>query len=54
MNANRIMVIKRDGRREPLDVEKLHKVIYWACEGLKNVSVSEVEIRSQIRAMMMR
>lgn len=49
MNANRTMVIKRDGRKEPLDVEKLHKVVFWATEGLKNVSVSEVEIRSQIQ-----
>jgi len=49
MNANRIMVIKRDGHRELLDVEKLHQVVYWATEGLKNVSVSEVEIRSQIQ-----
>jgi len=49
MNANRIMVIKRDGHKESLDVEKLHQVIYWATEGLKNVSVSEVEIRSQIQ-----
>ena len=49
MNANRIMVIKRDGRKEHLDLEKLHKVVYWATEGLKNVSVSEVELRSQIQ-----
>ena len=49
MNANRIMVIKRDGRKEPLDVEKLHKVVFWATEGLKNVSVSELELRSQIQ-----
>ena len=49
MNANRIMVIKRDGHKELLDVEKLHQVVYWATEGLKNVSVSEVEIRSQIQ-----
>ena len=49
MNSQRIMVTKRDGRKESLDVEKLHKVVYWATEGLKNVSVSEVEIRSQIQ-----
>jgi ribonucleoside-diphosphate reductase alpha chain len=50
MNANRIiMVTKRDGSKEAIDVEKLHKVVYWATEGLKNVSVSEVEIRSQIQ-----
>ena len=49
MNPNRTLVIKRDGRKEPLDVEKLHKVVYWATEGLRNVSMSEVEIRSQIQ-----
>ena len=43
------MVTKRDGRKEALDIEKLHRVIYWACENIKNVSVSEVEIRSQIQ-----
>ena len=49
MNFNRTMVIKRDGSKELLDIEKLHKVVYWATEGLKNVSVSEVEIKSQIQ-----
>lgn len=49
MNSQRIMVIKRDGHKEPLDVEKLHRVVFWATEGLKNVSASEVEIRSQIQ-----
>lgn len=41
-------VTKRSGLREPLDIEKFHKVITWACEGVKNVSVSEIAIRSQI------
>ena len=50
MNATRnIMVTKRDGQKEVLDVEKLHKVVFWATEGLKNVSASEVEIKSQIQ-----
>ena len=49
MNFNRTMVIKRDGSKELLDIEKLHKVTYWATEGLKGVSVSELEIRSQIQ-----
>ena len=49
MNFNRIMVIKRDGHKETLDIEKLHKVVYWATEGLKGVNVSELEIRSQIQ-----
>ena len=44
-----IHVVKRDGRKEPIDVERIHKVLYWACEGLSGVSVSEVEIASQIQ-----
>jgi ribonucleoside-diphosphate reductase alpha chain len=48
-NKSEIMVIKRDGRKESLDVEKLHKVVFWATEGISGVSASEVEIRSQIQ-----
>lgn len=44
-----IMVTKRDGRREPLDLDKMHKVVFWATEGINSVSASEVEIRSQIQ-----
>ena len=44
-----IQVTKRDGRREPLDIEKLHKVVFYATEGITGVSPSEVEIKSQIQ-----
>ena len=44
-----INVKKRDGAIEPLNLEKFHKVVSWACEGLSNVSESEVEIKSQIQ-----
>ena len=44
-----IQVTKRDGRKEPLDLEKLHKVVFYACEGTKGVSPSEVEIRSSLQ-----
>jgi len=44
-----INVIKRDGSKEPLDIEKLHKVVIWATDGLSGVSASEVEIKSQIQ-----
>jgi ribonucleoside-diphosphate reductase alpha chain len=46
---NEILVEKRDGTREPLDVEKLHKVVFAACENIHGVSPSEVEIKSQIQ-----
>jgi len=44
-----IQVTKRDGIRENLDLNKFHRVVAWACEGLNNVSESEIEIRSHIQ-----
>lgn len=44
-----LLVTKRDGRQEPLDLDKIHRVLDWAAEGLDNVSVSQVELRSQIQ-----
>ena len=43
-----ISIVKRDGRKEPLDLDKLHKVVFFACEGLTGVSASQVEISSHI------
>jgi ribonucleoside-diphosphate reductase alpha chain len=44
-----IQVIKRDGSRELLDLEKLHRVVFWATKDITGVSASELEIRSQIQ-----
>jgi len=44
-----IMVVKRDGHKEPLDLDKIHKVLNWAAENLEGVSVSQVELESQIQ-----
>jgi ribonucleoside-diphosphate reductase alpha chain len=44
-----IQVTKRDGSKEPLDIEKLHKVVFHACDNITGVSPSEVEIKSQIQ-----
>ena len=49
MSQQNIQVTKRNGNTEPLDLEKIHRVISWAAEGLENVSVSEVELRSHIQ-----
>ena len=43
-----IKVTKRDGRLELLDLNKIHRVIEWAAEGL-NVSVSQVELKAKIQ-----
>jgi ribonucleoside-diphosphate reductase alpha chain len=44
-----IQVTKRDGTREPLDINKFHKVALHACEGLSGVSVSDLEIKTHIQ-----
>lgn len=47
--SQQIQVTKRNGTKEPLDLEKLHKVVFWATEGITGVSASEVEIKSHIQ-----
>jgi len=44
-----IQVTKRNGEKEDLDLAKLHKVVFWACEGITGVSASEIEIKSHIQ-----
>ena len=44
-----INVIKRSGKSEPLDINKLHVMVEAACDGLAGVSVSQVEMSSQIQ-----
>lgn len=49
VHIDKIQVTKRDGRSEPIDLEKIHKVITWAAKDLKDVSVSQVELKSHIQ-----
>jgi ribonucleoside-diphosphate reductase alpha chain len=44
-----LMVTKRDGRRETIDLEKIHRVVIWAAQGLDNVSPSEVELKAHLQ-----
>lgn len=44
-----LKVTKRDGRLEPIYLDKIHRVVTWAADGLKNVSVSQVELKSHIQ-----
>lgn len=44
-----INVKKRDGRTEVLDLDKIHRVLGWACEGITGVSISEIELKSQLK-----
>ena len=44
-----ISVKKRSGNVEQLDIEKIHKMVESACDGLSGVSSSEVEMNSGIQ-----
>ena len=46
--SNGLIVKKRNGSIEPLDLEKMHKMVEEACNGLAGVSASQVEIQSQL------
>ena len=47
--SNGTKVKKRDGRIEPLDLEKMHLMVEEACQGLAGVSASQVEMKSGIQ-----
>ena len=47
--TNGTKVVKRNGNTEPLDLNKLHKMVDEACKDLANVSASQVEIQSGIQ-----
>ena len=47
--SNGIKVVKRDGIEEPINLEKVHKMVEFACEGLAGVSASQVEISSGLQ-----
>jgi len=44
-----ITVIKRDGRREPLDIRKIRKYTQAACEGLDGVDFAELELDAKLQ-----
>lgn len=43
-----LVVTKRDGRREAIDLEKIHRIIIWAAEGLEDVSVGQRELMAHL------
>ena len=44
-----IQIKKRNDANEPLDIEKMHKVVFYACEGITGVSASQVEVKSSLQ-----
>jgi ribonucleoside-diphosphate reductase alpha chain len=47
--SNGINVVKRDGKTEPLNLNKLHVMVEEACKDLAGVSASQVEMQSGIQ-----
>jgi ribonucleoside-diphosphate reductase alpha chain len=51
-----MQITKRDGIKQELDLNKIHAVLTWACEGqnddalhpIKGVSISQIEMRAQL------
>jgi ribonucleoside-diphosphate reductase alpha chain len=43
-----MLVTKRDGSLEPLDLNKLHQVAFWSCENITGVSASELELKANL------
>ena len=44
-----IYVLKRDGRKELLNYEKVNKVLEWATEGISSVSASDVAMNAKLQ-----
>lgn len=49
MNSAPILVTKRNLKQEPLDLDKIHRVLFWACDNISGVSVSDIEMRAQLQ-----
>jgi len=47
--TNGTLIVKRDGTKEALNIEKMHKVVMFACEGLAGVSASQIEMNANIQ-----
>ena len=50
LNTSSIQVQKRDGRKELLDINKIHFVVEEACDGLAGVSASQIEMNATLSA----
>ena len=45
----KVNITKRDGRAEPVNLDKIHRVLTWAAAGLDHISISQVELQSHIQ-----
>lgn len=43
-----MQVTKRNGTTEPFNLDKIHRIVTWATEGINDVSVSDIEMNAQL------
>ncbi|XBC39894.1 MAG: class 1a ribonucleoside-diphosphate reductase subunit alpha [Buchnera aphidicola (Chaetogeoica yunlongensis)] len=44
-----LFVTKRNGKIELINLDKIHRVLNWASQGLENISISQVALKSRIQ-----
>jgi len=44
-----LQIIKRNAEKEDLNIDKIHKVVEFACEGLAGVSSSQIEMNANLQ-----
>jgi len=47
--SNGTMIVKRDGKKEHLNIDKIHTVVEHACKGLAGVSSSQIEMNANLQ-----
>jgi ribonucleoside-diphosphate reductase alpha chain len=47
--SNGIHIVKRNGTTESINIDKIHKVVMHACEGLAGVSASQIEMNANLQ-----
>lgn len=47
--GGKIFVLKRNGTKEELNFDKINNVLMWACEGIKNVSASDIAMNAKLQ-----
>ena len=47
--SNGTMIVKRDGSKENLNIDKIHVVVEHACKGLAGVSSSQIEMNANLQ-----
>jgi len=48
VNGNGLSITKRDGSKENLNLEKIHRMVEAACDGINAVSASQVEMSANL------